>query len=204
MYVIGLTGGIGSGKSTVGEHFKQRGIDVIDADIAARRVVEKGTPALTNIANHFGIESLNGDGTLNRAYLRSRVFDNSEERQWLESLLHPLIYQWVKRALCRASSPYIILETPLLLETDQHNLTNRILVVDLPEELQIARAVDRDNNNIEQIRSIMNVQISRKARLSKADDILDNSGPLSCLSIAVSDLHHKYLKLAAEQESKDL
>ena len=196
MFVIGLTGGIGSGKTLVGESFSQLGIEVINADIAARQVVEKGSSALIQIANHFGRECLQDDGSLDRAFLRAHVFNNPEDRQWLESLLHPLIREWIQLALSHAKGPYAILETPLLLETNQQQLTDRILVVDIPESLQVARASERDNNNEEQIRAIIKAQLPRQERLTRADDILDNSGTLDQLADQVAKLHRKYLALA--------
>ena len=200
MYVIGLTGGIGSGKSAVAQYFKQLGTEVINADIAARKVVEKGSPALTRIVEHFGIETLNRDSTLNRAFLRTQIFNNPQERLWLEALLHPLIRTWIQQALSVAVGPYTILETPLLLETDQYLLVDRILVVDTPEELQVRRASNRDNNIEEQIRAIMKTQLPREERLDKAEDTLDNSGSLEHIEQQVTELHHKYLKLAAQEK----
>ena len=200
MYVVGLTGGIGSGKSTVAQYFKQLGIDVIDADTAARKVVDKDSPALTSIADHFGVEILNVDGTLNRAALRSQIFNNPQERQWLESLLHPLIRIWIQQALSNTTGPYTILETPLLLETDQHLLVDRILVIDVPEKLQMIRASDRDNSNEGQIHAIMNAQLPRKERLAKADDILDNSSSIEHIEYQATKLHHKYLQLAEQSK----
>ncbi len=200
MFVIGLTGGIGSGKSAAAEYFKRLGIDIIDADIAARKVVEKGSPALTKIVEHFGVETLNSDNTLNRAFLRTQVFNNPQERLWLETLLHPLIRVWMQQALSNTTGPYTILETPLLLETDQHLLVDRVLVIDAPEELQMTRASNRDNNIEEQIRAIMKTQLPREERLDKADDILDNSGSLDHIERQVTELHHKYLTLAAQKK----
>lgn len=203
MYVVGLTGGIGSGKSTVAQHFKQLGIDIIDADTAARKVVEKDSPALARIADHFGEEILNIDDTLNRTALRSQIFNSPKERQWLESLLHPLIKIWIQQALSNSTGAYTILETPLLLETDQHLLVDRILVIDVPEKLQVVRASDRDNSNEEQIHAIMNAQLPRKERLARADDILDNSNPLDYIEHQVTKLHHKYLQLAGQSRERD-
>jgi len=200
MYVIGLTGGIGCGKSAVAQYFKRLGIGVIDADIAARKFVEKGSPALTKIVEHFGVETLNSDSTLNRAFLRTQIFIDPQERLWLEALLHPLIRTWIQQALSIAMGPYTILETPLLLETDQHLLVDRILVVDTPEKLQIRRASNRDNNIEEQIRAIMKTQLPREERLGKADDVLDNSGSLDHIERQVTELHYKYLTLAAQKK----
>lgn len=197
MYIIGLTGGIGSGKSTVANCFSQRGIDIVNADEAARHVVEKGSPTLSKIATHFGPKSLLEDGTLNRAFLRKEIFNQPDKRQWLEELLHPLINTWIKEALENSSSPYTILESPLLLETNQHTLADRILVVDVPVDIQISRAMQRDGNNKQQIEAIIDTQISREGRIKRADDIIDNSGSSESLPEKVQALHQTYLQLAS-------
>ena len=199
MYIIGLTGGLGSGKTTVGNCFSQLGINVINADIAARKVVEKGSPALTQIVEFFGQQSLLEDGTLNRAFLREEIFNDTNKRQWIETLLHPLIQIWIKQALKNSSSAYTILESPLLLETDQHRLADRILVVDIPKELQIQRSAQRDGNDKQQIQAIMDTQLAREQRLKQADDIIDNSKPLDGLPSKVEALHQTYLKLARKK-----
>jgi dephospho-CoA kinase len=199
MYIIGLTGGIGSGKTTVGNCFSQLGINVINADIAARKVVEKGSPALTQVVEFFGQQSLLENGTLNRAFLREEIFNDTNKRQWVEALLHPLIQIWIKQALENSSSAYTILESPLLLETDQHRLVDRILVVDIPKELQVQRSGQRDGNDKQQIQAIMNTQLSREERLKQADDIIDNSEPLEGLPSKVETLHQNYLKLASKK-----
>jgi len=197
MYIIGLTGGIGSGKSTVANCFSQLGIDIVNADEAARHVVEKGSPALSKIATHFGSKARLEDGTLNRAFLRKEIFEHPDKRQWLEELLHPLIKTWIQEALENSSSSYTILESPLLLETNQHTLADRILVVDVPEEIQISRAMQRDGNNKQQIEAIIDTQISREERIKRADDIIDNSGSSESLPEKVQALHQTYLQLAS-------
>lgn len=199
VFTVGLTGGIGSGKSAVANQFRALGIDVIDADQAARQAVEVGSDTLKTIADHFGEEALLGDGSLNRAYLRQVVFDDPSQRQWLESLLHPIIRDLIGQALQRVNGPYAILESPLLLETDQRLRVDRVLVVDVPEAVQIERARVRDGSSESQILAIMKSQLTRKQRLSRADDILDNSGPLGDLTDAVAQLHKQYLNLAGEQ-----
>lgn len=198
MYVVGLTGGIGSGKSAAAAAFAELGITVVDADWAARVVVQPGMPVLAQIAGHFGAEVLQEDGGLDRARLRGIVFDNETERRWLEQLLHPLIREEILHRLAAAQSPYAILESPLLIESGQYQLVDRICVVDLPETLQIARAGARDGADPEQIRKIMAAQLSREERLARADDVLDNSGAPEALQQKVMALHGQYLLLAAK------
>ena len=197
MFVLGLTGGIGSGKSAVAACFKQYGIKVVDADIAARKVVEPGMPALQAIAEHFGEQVLQADGTMDRAALRSIVFDDEQQRHWLEQLLHPAIGKWIAAELASASSAYAILESPLLLETEQRKSTQRALVVDVSKELQIERATARDDNSREQIEAIIAAQLPREERLARADDVIDNSGSLEDLQKAIEILHQQYLDIAA-------
>ncbi len=198
MFTVGLTGGIGSGKSAAADCFRALGIDVVDADWAARVVVQPGQPALAKIARHFGAGILLENGELDRARLRGLVFDNAEERAWLEGLLHPLIREEIVRALEASRSAYGILESPLLIESGQYKLVDRICVVDLPEELQIERASGRDHSDPGQIRKIMAAQLSRFERLAKADDVLDNAGELASLTAQVESLHRKYLRMAEE------
>ncbi|MBL4781343.1 MAG: dephospho-CoA kinase [Porticoccaceae bacterium] len=197
MFVLGLTGGIGSGKSAVADYFKAYGIKVVDADIAARKVVEPGMPALQAIAEHFGDTVLQADGTMDRAALRNIVFNDEQQRHWLERLLHPAIGEWIATELASATSAYAILESPLLLETEQRKSTQRALVVDVSKELQIERATARDDNTREQIEAIIAAQLPRKERLARADDVIDNSGTLVELKGAVATLHQQYLEIAA-------
>ena len=196
MYIVGLTGGIGSGKSAVAERFRKLGIRVVDADQAARAVVEPGTPALAEIAEHFGAGVIQADGSLDRAALRKLVFEDPEERRWLEQLLHPRIGEWLREQLAGAPGPYAILESPLLFEGSQHRMVQRTLVVDVPEEVQVARAAARDGNSAEQIRAIMAAQLSRAERCARADDRIDNSGPPDALDDQVEALHRQYLAFA--------
>ncbi len=196
-YVIGITGGIGSGKTAVSDHFESLGITVVDADVASRTVVEIGTPALASIAEHFGSQLLQTDGSLDRAALRSAIFEDSTQRQWLESLLHPLIREEIVSGLESASSPYAILVSPLLIESGQSQLTERVLVVDVPEALQLKRTVARDSNSEQQVKAIMAAQASRQQRLDSADDVVVNDNTLDHLKAQVEALHQKYLKLAA-------
>ena len=196
MFVVGLTGGIGSGKSAVADCFRHLGITVVNADEASRRVVEPGTPALAAIARHFGPGILRGDGNLDRAALRTRIFADSAAKAWLEALLHPLIAEWIAERLAAAVGPYAILESPRLLETSQHQRVDRVLVVDVPEAVQIARAAARDANSEAQIKAIIASQLPRDERLARADDVLDNAGDLASLAAKVDSLHHRYVAMA--------
>ena len=196
-YIVGLTGGIGSGKSTVAEAFKRLGIRVIDADQASRAVVEPGSEALSAIVNHFADQQLLVYGQLNRAALREIIFNNPEQKVWLEELLHPLIGQWIAEQIKQPStSPYIILESPLLFETDQHKSVNITLLIDLPPELQKLRASQRDAVSAEQIEAIINTQMSRESKVSLADVIFDNSLTLESIDQRVLDLHCQFENLA--------
>lgn len=192
-FIVGLTGGIGSGKTAVSDRFAKLGIAVIDADIAARVVVAPGRPALVEIAARFGDKVLLQDGSLNRARLREIVFAEPSERLWLESVTHPRIRDEITDGLSRAESPYAILVSPLLMETDQHQLCQRVLLVDVPENVQLERASARDGVSREQIEAIMAAQTSRDARRAKADDIIVNDRDLAWLDSEVARLHQLYL-----------
>ena len=195
MNIVGLTGGIGSGKSTVARLFGELGVHWVDADDVAREVVEPGTPALARIAEHFGEKILTSEGTLDRAQLRGIVFREPEERVWLESLLHPII----REALIRQLNPenyqlrYVLLVSPLLLETDQHELVDRIIVIDVPKEIQLERTMARDTNSREQVERIIAAQISREDRLARADEVIDNDRPLDDVTRQVRELHERLL-----------
>lgn len=196
MLVIGLTGGIGSGKSTVGKLFSELGINVVDADKVARDVTQVGQPALQEITDKFGPEILSPDGTLNRAALRKIVFADTEKREWLENLLHPLIRAEMKRLLRSQDMPYCIVMIPLLLETEPNPLIDRILVVDVPESEQIKRTEVRDNATADEIKAIMKTQVSRSQRLAAADDIIENAGTLAGLMPQIKRLHDFYCALS--------
>ncbi|MFP6850614.1 MAG: dephospho-CoA kinase [Pseudomonas sp.] len=198
-WILGLTGGIGSGKSAVAQHFIDLGVHLVDADHAARWVVEPGKPALGKIVEHFGNEVLQADGQLNRSALRARIFADDTERRWLETLLHPLIGQEIMQYLARAASPYAILVSPLLVESGQHKLTQRILVVDAPEQLQVQRTMARDQSSSEQVQAILKAQASREERLSHAHDVLLNDRDLPWLQAEVERLHTFYLTLRGGQ-----
>lgn len=195
MNIVGLTGGIGSGKSTVARMFGELGVHWVDADDVAREVVEPGTPALARIAEHFGEKILTSEGTLDRAQLRGIVFEEPEERVWLESLLHPIIREELIRQLNPENYQlrYVLLVSPLLLETDQHELVDRIIVIDVPEETQIQRTMARDTNSREQVERIIAAQISREDRLARADEVIDNDRPLDDVTRQVRELHERLL-----------
>jgi len=193
--IVGLTGGIGSGKSTVGKLFREQGVTVVDADQCSRVVVEKGKPALNSIREYFGEQVIDTNGTLNRRALREIVFNNKEERIWLEALLHPLIFEEICDQLESAESPYAVLESPLLVESGQNSICNRVLVVDIKEELQLQRASERDDSSQEEIKKILASQASREERKSHADDIIDNNGTADNLVNQVNKLHQKYLSI---------
>ncbi|WP_439101826.1 dephospho-CoA kinase [Congregibacter sp.] len=193
---VGITGGIGSGKSAVTERLINLGVNVVDADIVAREVVQAGSPALEKIAEHYGDNILQEDGTLDRAALREIVFSKPEEREWLEALTHPLIGESIALQLADATSPYAVLSSPLLLEGSQREFVEHIVVVDVPESVQIARTTARDRNSEELVRSIMAAQMARDDRLAAADSVIDNSGALVDLAPQVESLHGKLLTLA--------
>ena len=199
-YVVGLTGGIGSGKSTIAELFAELGVPIIDADLVARQVVEKGSPLLAEIAAHFGQEILLEDGALNRAALREKIFANETQKHWLNQLLHPAIRHEMLRQLAAQQAPYCIFMVPLLIENNLTALCQRILVVDVLEHTQVERAGQRDNNQVEQIKRIMQSQVNRQERLKYADDVINNNEDLIAnlpqLKQKVLDLHHLYLQLA--------
>jgi dephospho-CoA kinase len=200
-YLVGLTGGIGSGKSTIANSFKKLGIKVVDADYASRAVVEPGSEALSKIEAYFQPLAVDTpmivDGKLNRSALRNIVFNDVDKKEWLEALLHPLISQWIDDQIGQSTeSPYIILESPLLFETEQHNKVNTALLVDIPPELQIQRAMQRDKNSADQIQGIIDSQMSRKDKLNKATYIFDNSQDLKTIDGRVLTLHQQFLFLA--------
>ncbi|WOH35814.1 dephospho-CoA kinase [Thalassotalea fonticola] len=194
--VIGLTGGIGSGKTTVADIFATYGIDIIDADIVAREVVEPGTPALAQIAEHFGAEFILNDGNLDRTKLRHRVFANEDDKHWLNALLHPLIRNAMAQQCIAAKSPYCFLVAPLLIENGINKSVEKVLVIDVKPETQIARTVSRDNNTTEQVQKILNAQVSREERLSYADYVINNDDcSIEALKEQVELLHREFLKL---------
>lgn len=198
-WILGLTGGIGSGKSAAAQHFIDLGVHVVDADHAARWVVEPGRPALAKIVEHFGPGVLQADGQLDRAALRKLIFEVPEERRWLEALLHPLIATEIVDHLSKAQSPYAILVSPLLIESGQYAMTQRVLVIDAPEQLQIERTLQRDQTSEQQVQAILKAQSSRQDRVSHADDVVVNDRDLAWLQSEVERLHHFYLTLRGGQ-----
>jgi dephospho-CoA kinase len=198
-FIVGLTGGIGCGKTTVTELFIQLGVQVVDADIVAREVVMPGTPCLNAISTQFGAGMLLASGELNRAMLRQRIFNDVAAKTWLEQLLHPAIRQQILTQLAALTSPYALLVAPLLLENKLNQYVQRVLVIDLPEHLQLSRAMARDSSDKQQINAIMAAQLPRAERLKYADDIITNDSSIADLSPQVSALHQYYLQLAAAQ-----
>lgn len=198
MLRIGLTGGIGSGKSTVANLFAQYNIEIIDADIIAHQITQPHTPALQHIIEHFGSDILNQNhsGELDRKKLRHLVFNNEKERLWLENFLHPLIRQEIKRQIMAAKSPYCIVVIPLLAEAKGIDFIDRVLLVDASEALQLERAKKRDAAKDDIIKNIINSQSDREKRRKIANDIINNDGDISALHDSVAALHEQYLKLA--------
>ena len=195
-YVVGITGGIGSGKSAVTDYLETKGITVVDADKVARVVVEPGTSGLAAIAEHFGSDILLPDGSLDRAALRKVVFDNADERKVLEGITHPRIREEIARQLSEATSPYVVLASPLLLESGQNSFANYVVVVDVPESVQLSRTMARDDNSEQLVKSIMAAQLDRETRLSRADTSISNDGSLDELYARVDDLHDDLLARA--------
>lgn len=199
-FIVGLTGGIGSGKSAVSKRFAQLGIAVTDTDVLSRVIVEPGEPALDAIAQRFGAGILDDQGRLDRAVLRKRVFADPSERRWIEGLLNPLIGQRMNAQLEQSASLYAILVNPILIETGQYRMCQRVLVVDIPEALQVARTAVRDGNTEAQINAIMAAQTDRQTRLEHAHDVIVNDQDLEHLDSEVQRLHDSYLELAAETQ----
>ena len=197
MFVVGITGGIGSGKSAVTDHLETLGITVVDADKVARVVVEPGTSGLAAIVEHFGEDILLADGGLDRAALRKIVFDNPEERKVLEVITHPRIRDEIARQLSQASSPYVVLSSPLLLESGQNTFADYVVVVDVPEELQLKRTMARDDNSEALVKQIMAAQLDRQTRLARADTSITNDASLEELCERVEAMHEDLLVRAA-------
>ncbi|HHB1595644.1 TPA: dephospho-CoA kinase [Vibrio campbellii] len=202
-FVIGLTGGIASGKTTVANLFKQQfKIDIVDADIVAREVVEPGTPGLNAIIEHFGADIVRDDQMLDRAKLRERIFSNPEEKTWLNGLLHPMIREKMLEDLEQVTSDYALLVVPLLVENKLDSLCDRVLVVDVDPQTQISRTVKRDNVSEEQAKAILASQASREQRLALADDVVKNNPDDPDLLLQITDLHEKYLAMCKKNLRK--
>jgi dephospho-CoA kinase len=196
---IGLTGGIASGKSTVANLFAALGVPIVDTDVLAREVVAPGTPLLRQITDHFGMQVQSGDGFLDRQELRKRIFEDPEQRKWLEALLHPAIRELTDARCKTATGPYVIVAIPLLVETGGEARFDRILVVDCEPELQLARLTARDGSTREEAERMLAAQAPRTARLAVADDVIHNDGDLAQLRDQVEKLHFQYVAAAKAQ-----
>ncbi|YCO04183.1 dephospho-CoA kinase [Vibrio sp. VNB-15] len=202
-FVIGLTGGIASGKTTVANLFKQQfKIDVVDADIVAREVVEPGSTGLNAIIEHFGIDIVREDQSLDRAKLREQIFSNPEEKAWINALLHPMIREKMIEDLEQVESEYALLVVPLLIENKLDSLCDRVLVVDVEPETQIARTIKRDNVSEEQARAILASQATQAQRLAIANDVVRNNPNDPDLLLQITDLHEKYLAMCKKNLRK--
>lgn len=200
MLVIGITGGIGSGKSAATDYLASKGITVVDADRVSRTVVEPGRPALEEIRAHFGQGVIQEDGTLDRRALREIVFADAAERKRLEAITHPAIAREMLAQIQSSTSPYTILVSPLLLETSQRQMVDRVLLVDVPEPLQMERTARRDQVPETQVRQIMQAQMDRQERRRRADDIVVNDDSLESLYRQLDELHEKYLDMARKRD----
>ncbi len=202
-YVVALTGGIGSGKSTVADAFSRLGIAIIDADIIARQVVEPHSPGLNAIAAHFGPNIMNADGTLDRRLLRESIFSQPAEKTWLNALLHPMIHQETQRQIAEATSPYVLWVVPLLVENQLQHKADRILVIDVSPETQLKRTMLRDNVSRQHAEQILAAQATREERLAVADDVIDNDGAPDSIASDVARLHAQYLTYAAQAVAQE-
>ncbi|MDF1689071.1 MAG: dephospho-CoA kinase [Cycloclasticus sp.] len=197
MLTIGLTGGIGCGKTTVTQLFEKRDVPVIDADVISHAIVQPAQPTLLLLKNTFGKQVLLANGELDRKYLRELIFNDPSKKETLEGIMHPIIYTRMHNELAKFDSPYGILSVPLLLETNHQTQVDRVLVIDCPETDQIQRVKTRDQLSDQLINSIMNAQCSRSLRISLADDILINNKSLASLDTKVQKLHEFYLQMSA-------
>lgn len=193
--IIGLAGGIGSGKSTVAKYFRELGIETIDADDVARLVVEPGSPALQKIQQRYGDEILQSDGSLDRKALRQIVFHNAEEKAWLESVTHPAVREELQKQLKAAQSEYVLLVHPLLFETGQNRLCRFVIALDVPKDIQLQRVISRDNSDEKTALNIIQSQLSNQERLNKADFSLENAGNINEMNAKVLIMHEKILGL---------
>ena len=194
--IVGLTGGIGSGKSAAANFFQNEGITVIDADGLSREVIEEGTPGFASIVEYFGSKIIDSDGSINREHLRKEVFDDDKKKKLLESIIHPLVRDLMVKKIAASKSPYSIVMVPLIFETNSMSNYNRILVIDCDPKLQLERAMLRDDNSKAQIQKIMDSQCSREERISIANDIIPNNDSLENLKIRSIAMHKFYLGLS--------
>ncbi|WP_311791529.1 MULTISPECIES: dephospho-CoA kinase [Pantoea] len=199
-YTVALTGGIGSGKSTIANAFAALGVPIIDADVIAREVVEPGSAALQKIAERHGNGILTEEGTLNRARLRDIIFRSPDEKTWLNNLLHPLINARTQQLKALTTAPYVLWVVPLLVENGLQRQADRVLVVDVDEATQLMRTIQRDGIDRQQAQNILSAQATRSARLAVADDVINNSGTPDEALPQVAALHQRYLALAAMQQ----
>jgi dephospho-CoA kinase len=199
VYKVGLTGGIGCGKTTVSKLFGELCVPVVDADNIAHRLVEPGQPALLEISKTFGDNVTNPDGTLNRDYLRDIIFSDIQQKQKLEAILHPLVFIAMQTTIDKLTSPYCIASIPLLFETHRADFVDRVLVVDCPVENQVSRVKQRDDMTETRIQSIIASQVSRDYRLSHADDVIDNTETGSKLADQVKKLHNLYISISTSK-----
>ena len=199
--VVGVTGGIGSGKSTICAEFAHFGTPVIDADVTAREVVEPGTPGLSAVVAEFGAGVLDSHGLLDRATLRRIVFEDATRRRRLEEILHPKIRARIAEQIATLDTPYCLLAIPLLVENGSYTFIDRILVVDCPLEAQIERVMRRDKLTVTEVEAIMRTQTTREQRLAMADDVILNAGDLDPVRGQVAELHQRYLLLAKARQN---
>lgn len=195
-YIVALSGGIASGKSTVEKLFAQLGVPIVDADIIAHQVVAKGQPALAAIARHFGEHLLQADGSLNRSQLRQLIFNDESQRQWLNQLLHPIINQQTQQQFAQVKQPYLLWVVPLLVENNLQKSADRVLIITTDPAIQLERLQKRDNIDKSLAEKMLSSQASNLARLAVADDIIDNNQDLSSLTEKVQRLHKQYLQLS--------
>jgi dephospho-CoA kinase len=201
MLVVGLTGGIGCGKSTVSRRFSELGVPVIDADDIARKLVEPGSPALDEIAERLGAEYIDASGRLNRSALRERIFDDPEARATLEHILHPRVRAEIQTRAAKIDATYCLVAVPLLIESGMQDLVDRVLVVDCDPDQQVARVAARDTVPAEQIRAILAAQLPREQRLAAADDVIDNSGTPEALFLRIEDLDAQYRRIGTTPDA---
>lgn len=197
-FKVGLTGGVASGKTTVSDRFAELGIDVIDADLIARALLEQDSGCYNDVVGLFGQQVLLDNNEINRRWLRDRIFSDAEAKRALESIIHPAVRLAIVKATKNCTSDYCIVSIPLLIEANMQTLVDRILVVDLPPEQQLDRLMRRDKINLKQAQAMLAGQSSRSQRMSFADDIIDNVHPISALDEQIRTLHENYLRMSKD------